>query len=133
MEYTILRLQQEQSEKLARVLKRIKMLNFFSIIGSVALVIAIREMLCYLLANKDFYLTLKETMEHRLQFSWILLLLLMTVYATQTTSIVATKYKKLEPGQNITGTLLRELKTRSKLQCSDRFAKALTGLNKILM
>ena len=44
----------------------------------------------------------------------------MTVYATQLTSIVTSKYRKLEPGQNITGILLSELKTTSRLQCSER-------------
>ena len=60
-------------------------------------------------------MTTKEDM-HRLH----LVLLLLTVYATLATSIVTSKYRKLEPGQNVTGILLSELKTKSKLQCSDR-------------
>ena len=62
-------------------------------------------------------------MEHRIQFRWILLLMLTTVCVTQA-SIVASKYKKLGPGQNVTGTIVVKFTTRSKIQCSDRFARS---------
>ena len=74
-------------------------------------------------------------MEHRLQINRILLVLLVTVCATQA-SIEHSKYKKLEPGQNITGTIVAELKTRSKLECSTRevvvkFIRILSSLSYI--
>ena len=61
-------------------------------------------------------------MEPYFQAKWLLLLLMMatSVCATQATSVVKTKYRKLESGRNITGTVLEHVTTRSKLQCSDR-------------
>ena len=60
-------------------------------------------------------------MEHRFQFNWtllVILLMMMTVGVTQV-KIERKKYKKLDPGQNITGTVVAEFTSRSKLQCSD--------------
>ena len=68
-------------------------------------------------------------MVDHLLFNRILLVLLVTVYATQAT-IVQSKYKKLEPGLNVTGTVVTEFKTRSKLQCSNRLAE-LTSRSKL--
>ena len=58
-------------------------------------------------------------MKNGLQLSQILLVLMLLVIMTQAT-IVQNKFKKLDPGQNITGTIGAELKTRSKILCSDR-------------
>ena len=59
------------------------------------------------------------TMQNHLQFCQILLVLVSTVIVTQAT-IVQNKFKKLEPGESIMGTIGAELKTRSKILCSDR-------------
>ena len=65
-------------------------------------------------------------MDHRVQSKRvllvILLLMMMTIFMTQV-AIEHKKYKKLEPGQNITGTTVVELTSRSKLQCSDRLVE----------
>ena len=53
------------------------------------------------------------------QFSRILLLLMMSVCVVVAT-IVTNKFKKLEIGQNITGTIETETAT-SKLHCSNRY------------
>ena len=61
-------------------------------------------------------------MGSKLQFSLLLLLLpmmMMTVCAALTT-IVTSKFKKLEIGENIRGTVETETAT-SKLQCSNRY------------
>ena len=63
-------------------------------------------------------------MANSLQFSPILLLLLMTISATQAT-IVPKKFKNLQVGHSITGTVGAELRTRSKIQCSDRLISVL--------
>ena len=56
-------------------------------------------------------------MEH-LDFKRILLLL-MTFSATWA-NIVQTFYDQVEPGHNITGTIMAELNARSKIQCSNK-------------
>ena len=43
-------------------------------------------------------------------------------------TFVQTLYEKLEPGQNITGTIAAELTTRSKIECSGRLV-----INKTLL
>ena len=53
----------------------------------------------------------------------ILFLLLVTIFMAQAMAVVTSKYKKIEPGQNITGTSVAEFTTRSKLQCSDRLVE----------
>ena len=70
--------------------------------------------------NIDHLFTL-AAMEHRLLLNptLLVLLLMMTVPVTQGT-VVKSKYRKIEQGQNITGTIRSEIKTRSKLECSDR-------------
>ena len=45
---------------------------------------------------------------HRLQFNWIFMLLMGTVYVTQGT-FVQNLYTKLEPGRNIAGTGTEQL------------------------
>ena len=57
-------------------------------------------------------------MKPRLQFNRILLVLLFI--SVSQPKIGLRKYQKLEPGQNITGTIMAEYTSRSKLQCSDR-------------
>ena len=57
------------------------------------------------------------TMEHRLQFTCILPMLLVTVSATQNV------YNKIDPGQNITGTIGTQLKRRSLQECTLRWVK----------
>ena len=64
-------------------------------------------------------------MVDHLLFNRILLMLLITVYSTQAT-IVDSEYKNLEPGLNVTGTVVTEFKTRSKLHCSDRLVELTT-------
>ena len=64
------------------------------------------------------------TTAHGLRFNRFVLLLMMTIYATRTT-IVPTEFKKLEAGHSITGTVGAELRTRSKIQCSDRLISVL--------
>ena len=59
------------------------------------------------------------TMENSLQFRQILFVLTLPVIMTQA-NVVQNKFQKLQPGQNITGTTGAELKTRSKILCSDR-------------
>ena len=60
------------------------------------------------------------TTEKCLQFrQTLLVLILLPAIATQAT-FVQNRLKKLETGQNITGTIGAELKTRSKILCSDR-------------
>ena len=73
-----------------------------------------------LIFNIDHLFTL-AVMKHRLQFNpiFLVLLLMMTVPVTQGT-VVKSKYRKIEQGQNITGTIRSEIKTRTKLECSDR-------------
>lgn len=58
-------------------------------------------------------------MQNHLKFCPIFLVLVLPVIVTQAT-IVQDKFKKLDPGQNIPGTIGTELKTRSKTLCSDR-------------
>ena len=50
----------------------------------------------------------------------MLLVFLMTVYTTQATSILTSKYMKLETGQ-INGEIGSVTTVKSKLQCSDRY------------
>ena len=56
-------------------------------------------------------------MEHRLQLSIIFLLLMVTVYVAQATS-VQNLYKKIKQGQNISGKIGAELTTISATECS---------------
>ena len=49
-----------------------------------------------------------------------LLLLMITVYTTQATSIVRSRYEKLESGLNVTGTIAGEYTTKSNIECSDK-------------
>ena len=56
-------------------------------------------------------------MELRLQY--VLLVLLMTVNGTQTTFVQNT-YRKLKPGQNITGIMGIELTAESNIECSSK-------------
>ena len=58
-------------------------------------------------------------MENCAQFKQILLVLMLSAIVTQVT-VVQNRFKKLEKGQNITGTIGAEIKTRSKILCSDR-------------
>ena len=63
------------------------------------------------------------TTAHGLQFNRVVLLLMMTISTTRAT-IVPKMFKKLEAGHSITGTVGAELRTRSKIQCSDRLISA---------
>ena len=56
-------------------------------------------------------------MEHLLQLSWILLLLMIFVNATQAT-VFENTYKELEMEQNITGTTEAELSTQTNVKWS---------------
>ena len=56
-------------------------------------------------------------MEDPFKFSRILVLLMMTVCATQAT-VLENTYKELELEQNITGTTEAELSTQTNVQCS---------------
>ena len=58
-----------------------------------------------------------ETKKYRLKFNQILLLMMMSVHVTQAT-FVQNLYKKLEPGQNITGQIGAEHKGISHIECS---------------
>ena len=51
------------------------------------------------------------------QFKQILLVLLKTIYLTQAI-FVQEIFKQLEPEQNITGTVVAELKKVTKIECS---------------
>ena len=62
-------------------------------------------------------------MEVLIQLKRILLVLLMTTVVATKETIVHNKFKKLETGKNIKGTIASELTTRSKLQCSDRLVE----------
>ena len=61
-------------------------------------------------------------MEHGLRFNWMLLLLLMatSAYSKQATSVGISQFEKRHEGENITGTIVGQVTTRSKIQCSDR-------------
>ena len=49
-----------------------------------------------------------------------LILLLMTIVCATQATIIQTFYDKVESGQNITGIIVAELTTRSRIQCSNR-------------
>ena len=68
----------------------------------------------------------KRTMGHRLQFIRIVLVFPVIILATLAT-IEQWKYKKLERGQNITGTTVAEFISRAKLHCSYRLLEFTTG------
>ena len=55
-----------------------------------------------------------------MEFQQIVFVLMTIGVQTQATNLVQSNFKKLEPGQNITGTILTEFHTRSKLQYSDK-------------
>ena len=57
-------------------------------------------------------------MSHQFQFSKIHLVLILC-YATQA-AIVEENFKKLEPGENITGTKIAELTVRTNMECYTR-------------
>ena len=59
------------------------------------------------------------TMIDHFQFCQIFLVLMLPVVVTQVT-VVQNNFRKLEPGQNITGTIGAELKTGSHQECSLR-------------
>ena len=67
------------------------------------------------------------TMENCLKFNRALMVLLLTIYATQAT-IVPKKFNKLNLGDTITGKIGAELSVKSKLQCSDRFVFAMFAM-----
>ena len=56
-------------------------------------------------------------MKQRLQFSSIFLLLLMVAHPAQSI-ILEDSFKKLEPGQNINGTIGVQLTARTNTECS---------------
>ena len=53
-----------------------------------------------------------------IQFKWIVVAVVLP--AVTQASIVKNKFKKLDSGQNITGEIGAELKTRSRLECASR-------------
>ena len=57
-----------------------------------------------------------SVMEHPVQLSWILLML-MTICVTEGT-FVQKLYRKLEPGQNIAGIVIAEKEAVSPIDCS---------------
>ena len=65
-------------------------------------------------------------MQVLIQLKQILLVLLVTTVAATKAMIVHNKFKKLETGKNIKGTIASELTIRSKLQCSDRLVEITT-------
>ena len=71
-----------------------------------------------------YYYTLQinrteTTMENCLHFNQILLVLALPVLVTQAT-VVQNKFKKLEPGESIMGTIGAEVKARSRRECAVR-------------
>ena len=67
----------------------------------------------------QFSVPVNSAMEHRLQFTRILLVTMMTICMTQGT-LVQKLYKKLEPGEDIAGVVIAEHKRVSSTQCSIR-------------
>ena len=67
----------------------------------------------------------------RFQYNQILLVLLF-ICAAQA-KIELRKYRKLRPGQNVTGTIIEELTSKSKLMCSDKSVQYLMIYNSIYM
>ena len=57
-------------------------------------------------------------MEIHLQPTWILVVPLMTISAAQATT--QTFYNVAEPMESLKGKILKEFKTRYKIQCSER-------------
>ena len=58
-------------------------------------------------------------MSHQLQFSQIHLVMLILCSVTQA-AIVEENFKKLEPGENFTGTRIAELTVRTNMECYTR-------------
>ena len=59
-----------------------------------------------------------ETVKYHLQLNWILLVLLMGTFYMSQATFVQNLYRKLEPGQNITGQIGAEHKGISHIECS---------------
>ena len=68
-------------------------------------------------------------MEHRVQLNRILLLLMMTVCVTQSTSIVLSKYKKIQTSLNITGTVEAQHTIKSSQECAVRLVESSYMIN----
>ena len=68
-------------------------------------------------------------MEHRVNFNRTILLLMMTVSATQATSIVLSKYKKIQTSLNITGTIEAQHTIKSSQECAVRLVESSYMIN----
>ena len=60
----------------------------------------------------------QEEMCSRHQFSLVFLAVVMTICVIEVASILPSKYKKLDPGQNITGTIVGEVTAQTYIHCS---------------
>ena len=58
------------------------------------------------------------TVKHCPQFDWILSVLLMGTFYMSQATFVQNIYRKLEPGQNITGQIVAKHKGISHIECS---------------